>query len=226
MLQRLIPYTLRGFIYYQGESDDYKPQMYQKLLTRLIRHWREDWQDQTLPFLMVQLPMHRYKADPDYKHWCLIREAQMNTFETIKNTGIAVVLDCGEFNEIHPKDKTPVGERLELQALCHVYKLISEQEAFGPVFKTFEYKESGIELSFDYTEQGFLIKGEPRGLEIAGEDKNFVKAEVEIRGSKIYIFSSEIVKPMYARYCWTNYGEVTIFGKNGIPLAPFRTHKM
>jgi sialate O-acetylesterase len=226
MLQRLIPYTLRGFIYYQGESDDHKPLMYQKLLTRLIRQWREDWEDQTLPFLMVQLPMHRYKADPDYKHWCLIREAQMNTFETIKNTGIAVALDCGEFNEIHPKDKTPVGERLELQAMYHVYKQVSEQEAFGPVYRSYEYKEAGIELCFDYTEQGFLIKGEPGGLEIAGEDKNFVKAEVEIRGSRIYIFSSEIVKPMYARYCWTNYGEVTIFGKNGIPLAPFRTHNM
>lgn len=226
MLQRIIPYTLRGFLYYQGESDDHKPTMYQKLLTRLIRQWREDWEDQTLPFLIVQLPMHRFKQDPDWKNWCLIREAQMNTYQTIKNTGIAVILDCGEFNEIHPKDKTPVGERLALQALYQVYEKMAQKDVFGPIYKSFEYKDSGIELSFDYSEDGFKIIGEASGFEIAGEDKNYVDAVVDIRGSKIFLSSPEIEKPRYARYCWTNYGEVTVFGKNELPLAPFRTdHK-
>jgi len=223
MLQRIMPYTLQGFLFYQAESDDHKPRIYQKLLTRMIQQWREDWEDHTLPFLMVQLPMHRYKADPDKKNWCLIREAQMNTFQTVKNTGIAVVLDCGEFNEIHPKDKVPVGERLELQALYHVYHKISEQEAFGPIYKAFEYKDLGIEFSFDYAEKGFMIKGEAGGFEIAGEDKNYIEADVEIRGSKIFVSSVKVMNPMYARYNWINYGEVTIYGKNEIPLAPFRT---
>lgn len=223
MLQRIMPYTLRGFLFYQGESDDHKPGIYQKLLTGMIRQWREDWEDNTLPFLMVQLPMHRYKADPDFKNWCLIRETQMNTYQTIKNTGIVVALDCGEFNEIHPKDKVPVAERLELQALYHVYHKINEQEAFGPVYKAFEYKDGGIELSFDYAEKGFILIGEAGGFEIAGEDKDYIEADVRIIGSKIFVSSAKVMNPMYVRYCWTNYGEVTIYGVNGIPLAPFRT---
>lgn len=222
MLERIMPFTLRGFIYYQGESDDMKPVIYQKLLTRMIRLWRDDWEDQTLPFLFVQLPMHRYEYDKDLKHWCYLRESQMNTFQTVKNTGIAVILDCGEFNEIHPKDKIPVGERLALQAMYQVYHLRNEKEAFGPIYKTFEYKEGGIELCFDYAEEGLCIKGEASGFEIAGEDGNFVNAETEIRGSKIFLSSPEIINPVSARYCWTNYGDVTIFGMNGLPLAPFR----
>ncbi|WP_033165595.1 sialate O-acetylesterase [Clostridium sp. KNHs205] len=223
ILKRLVPYTLRGFIYYQGESDDHKPDMYQKLLTRLIKQWRSDWRDQTLPFLLVQLPMHRYKDTQDFKNWCLIREAQMNTFQTVKNTGIAVTLDCGEFNEIHPKDKKLVGERLAQQALYHVFHKSSEKEAFGPVYRSFEYLEGGIELSFDYAQEGFEVRGEYNGFEIADDELNYQPAQYEIRDSKIFVYSNQIVKPEAVRYCWTNYSEVALFGKNGIPLAPFRT---
>ncbi|TAH67499.1 MAG: sialate O-acetylesterase [Anaerolineaceae bacterium] len=223
MLQRIMPYTLSGFIYYQGESDDHKPHFYQKLLTRLIRQWREDWEDDRLPFLFVQLPMHRYEADPDYKHWCLIREAQMRTYQTVKNTGIAVILDCGEFNEIHPKDKAPVGERLALQALYNVYERLEEEKAFGPIYKNFIYNNGGIELYFNYAEDGFIVQGHASGFEIAGEDKQYKKAHASIRNNTIFLKSEDVINPVYARYCWTNYGEVNIFGTNGIPLAPFRT---
>jgi len=222
MLRRVMPYTLAGFIYYQGESDDHKPQMYQKLLTRMIKQWREDWEEDNLPFIMVQLPMHQNKEDADLKNWCLIREAQMNTYRTIKNTGIAVILDCGEFNEIHPKDKIPVGERLALFALYQVYHKAREEEAFGPMFRSLEYKEDGIELSFDHAEHGFIVKNEVKGFEIAGEDNVFKDADVTIRGTIILVSSKEISKPIAVRYCWTNYSEVTVYGVNGIPLAPFR----
>ncbi len=223
MLQRIMPYTLSGFIYYQGESDDHKPQFYQKLLSRLIRQWREDWEDDTLPFLFVQLPMHRYEADPDYKHWCLIREAQMRTYETVKNTGIAVILDCGEFNEIHPKDKVPVGERLALQALHHVYDELEEDKVFGPIYQSLIHKDNGIELFFKYAKDGFIVRGCPSGFEIAGEDKQYKEAKAIVRDNTIFLKSEEVTNPVYARYCWTNYGEVSIFGTNNIPLAPFRT---
>jgi len=223
MLQRIMPYSIRGFLFYQGESDDHKPEIYQKLLTRMIQQWREDWENNSLAFIMVQLPMYRNEADEDFKHWCLIREAQMNTFQTIKNTGIAVAIDCGVFNDIHPKDKSPVGERLALQALYHVYEKIDEQKAFGPIYKTFEYKDGKIELSFDYVDNGFVVKGETYGFEIAGDDRNYIEADIEISASKIIVSSAKVINPMYARYCWTNYGEVTIYGRNGIALAPFRT---
>lgn len=284
MLQRVMPYTLRGFLYYQGESDDHKPKMYERLFREMIAKWREDWEDISLPFLMVQLPMHRYAADPDYKHWCLIREAQMRVFETVKNTGIAVILDKGEFNEIHPKEKEAVGERLALQAMWLVYGLCTKKRAFGPIFR--EAVPCGRELlvCFDFAEDGFAVRagkekaeagrsggdaacgagivpggdaicgagivpngnaacgadtasGEDAasgrnfaaaGFELAGADKKFVPAWVSVdenRAGVLRLSAKEVEKPMYARYCWTNYGEVNYFGKNGLPMAPFRTSR-
>jgi len=255
MLQRVMPYTLRGFLYYQGESDDHKPKMYERLLRELIIKWREDWEDINLPFLMVQLPMHRYAADPDYKHWCLIREAQMRVFETVKNTGIAVTLDLGEFNEIHPKEKEAVGERLALQAMWLVYGLCTKKRAFGPTFKDVVPCGGELLISFECAEDGFEIRtnGIPgrsaleaasdreseskengshltssAGFEIAGADKKFVPAEaVRDAGQKniLWLSAEEVDEPIYARYCWTNFGEVNYFGKNGLPMAPFRTSR-
>lgn len=224
MLMRVCPYTMRGFLYYQGESDDHRPRTYYTLLTKLITLWREKWQDDEMPFIAVQLPAFKYKYDRDHKHWCLIREAQMRAFKTIKNTGIAVILDCGELDNIHPTDKKPVGERLCLQAEKLVYGM--DVKAFGPMYKSFEYKDGGIEISFDYVEEGFVIKDNKAvGFEIAGEDKEFYTAEAEICGSRIFISSENVKEPMYARYNWLNYPEVTVFNETGIPLAPFRTSR-
>ena len=167
--------------------------------------------------------MHRYKADPDFKNWCHIREAQMKVFNTVKNTGIAVALDKGQFDEIHPVYKLPIGHRLALQALYGVYGFENlEGEAFGPMYKDCLYRGNEIELRFDHC-QGFKIDGEAKGFEIAGEDKEFKPADVKIEGDKIIVSSSEVKEPLYVRYNWTNYAEVTVFGVNGLPLAPFRT---
>ncbi|MGN1179842.1 MAG: sialate O-acetylesterase [Suilimivivens sp.] len=225
MLKRIAPYTLRGFIYYQGESDDHKPGSYFQLFTRLIRQWRDDFMDDSLPFLLVQLPMHRYQHDPDTKSWCIIREAQMKAFDTVKNTGIAVIIDCGQFHEIHPQNKKPVGKRLAMQALYQVYHLMEEKDVFGPVYQDFLYREGGMEISFRHAKDGFLVKGELSGFEIAGEDQVFYPAKAVISGgNKIFLSSKEVKEPVMARYLWTNYGEVTLFGVNGLPVAPFRTH--
>lgn len=226
MLQRVMPYTLRGFLYYQGESDDHKPRMYERLFREMIAKWRADWDDTSLPFLMVQLPMHRYAADPDYKHWCLIREAQMRVFETVKNTGIAVILDHGEFNEIHPKEKEAVGERLALQAMYLVYGLCTKRRAFGPVYRSAVRRGTELLVSFDYAEDGFVVRADGAGFELAGADKSFVpaKAVQDASYANVLRLSAEgVAEPVYARYCWTNYGEVNYFGRNGIPMAPFRT---
>ncbi len=221
MLMRICPYTIKGFTYYQGESDDHRPDTYYKLFSRLIRQWREDWQDDTLPFLMVQLPMFKYKHDPDYKHWAKIREAQYRVFQTVKNTGIAVILDKGELDNIHPTDKKPVGERLCLQAEKLVYGM--EADAFGPMYRTLIYKDGGVELLFDHAEKGFDIRGEICGFEIAGADKKFYEAKAQVQGSSIFVSSEEVSEPKFVRYNYINYGSVSVFGKNGIPLAPFRT---
>lgn len=225
MLKRIAPYSLRGFLYYQGESDDHRPRDYYALFTRMIRQWREDFQDEDLPFMLVQLPMHRYQHDPDTKSWCLIREAQMKAYRTLKNTGIAVIIDCGQFHEIHPVNKKPVGSRLALQALAQVYHLIPKEKAFGPVYRDFLYRDGGMEISFFYAQDGFKIKGELAGFELAGAEGRFYPARAEItKENKIFLSAKEVADPVMARYLWTNYGEVTLFGANGLPAAPFRTH--
>ena len=225
MVCRNNPYALAGFIYYQGESDDHKNTTYYKLLKKLIEQWRNDWEDDSLPFYIVQLPMHMERGDKDHKHWCKIREAQYRVHKTTANTGLAVILDCGEYGNIHPTNKKPVGERLALQALYHTYKKLDETKAYGGFYKSHTYEKGGMMLHFDYITDGFEVKGDNITLfEIAGEDKKFVTAKAEIINNKIFIKSNEIKIPVYARYNWTNFGEVTLFSKSsGIPLAPFRT---
>ncbi len=226
MLKRVCPYTVAGFIYYQGESDDHKPTIYYKLLKLLIEQWRTDWEDDSLAFMLVQLPMFLNRGEEDHKRWCYIREAQMRVHETTKNTGIAVILDKGEYGNIHPVDKQPVGERLALQALYHTYNTIPANEAYGPVYKSCDYVDGGMLVSFDYAWDGIELCGEkPIGFEIAGADKKYVEADAEIRGDKIFVKSDKVAAPVYLRYNWTNYGDVTLFGRNGIPVAPFRTSR-
>ncbi len=224
MIMRICPYTVKGFLYYQGESDDHKPDSYYKLFTNLIALWREKWGDDELPFIITQLPMFRYAHDVDKKHWCVIREAQMRAFKTVKNTGIAVITDCGELDNIHPTDKVPVGERLCLQAEKLFYGM--DVDAFGPIFRTAVAKDGGFELYFDHAEGGFDVKTETiDGFEIAGEDGEFKPAQAEIAGETIFVKCSEIAEPASVRYDWSNYIVPSLYGKNNIPVAPFRTDR-
>ncbi len=241
MLKRVMPYTLKGFLYYQGESDDHQPRLYDKLFARMIRQWREDWGDDELPFLFVQLPMHRYKQDPDFKHWCFIREAQDRVYRTIRNTGMACAIDQGEFNEIHPKKKSVVGERLYYQALEKAYGMECA-EAEGPEFSWAEPGEGELILHFRGAEGGFLWGPEPTEkelkpgeknvlFEIAGEDGVYVpvdcwNAQEGPEGTVVILKSGKIPQPRFGRYLWTNYKSGGfLYGKNGMPLPPFRTDR-
>nr|WP_294493993.1 sialate O-acetylesterase [uncultured Anaerosporobacter sp.] len=224
MLSRVSPYTLRGFIYYQGEQDDCKPTIYGKMLRLLISQWRNDWKDDTLPFLLVQLPMFINQEEEDKKNWPQIREHQMITHQIIKNTGIAVIPDLGEYNNIHPLEKEEVGRRLALQAFYHVYGM--EVPAYGPIYKNRIIRENSIELHFEHANDGFLVKGDSIiGFEIAGANKEYVSATATIEGNRIFVSSDEVTEPRYVRYNWTNYGPVTLYGKNGIPMSTFRTDR-
>lgn len=223
MISRVCPYTLRGFLYYQGEEDDHKPATYYDLLSALIRQWRMDWKEDALPFLLVQLPIFQNDGEADYKNWPLIREAQMRAYQTIKNTGIAVALEQGEYGNIHPTRKEVVGKRLALQAFYQVYHICSKKEAFGPIYRDYFIEGSKITLLFDYCSDGFVQNGRVQGFELAGENQKYYPADFVIEGDRIILSSSEVPFPKYAHYCWTNYQEIALFGKNGIPLAPFRT---
>lgn len=242
MLKRVMPYSLKGFIYYQGESDDHLPHLYRKLFTRMIEQWREDWRDDSLPFIFAQLPMHRYKQDPDFKNWCLIREAQNRVYDTVKNTAMTCIIDQGAYNDIHPKKKQTVGERMGSQALELAYGIENVAGAAGPLFDYAERGDGELILHFKNGDRGFQVTeisspaerpgydrtappAESLGFEIAGEDGKYVPAAVKIRGDRIHVSAPGIAVPVYARYLWTNYGDVAVYGANGIPLAPFRTDR-
>ena len=226
MVSRICPYTVRGVLWYQGESDDHRPEVYYDLMSALISHWRNIWHSDEMAFLIVQLPMFRYCEDPDTKRWAYIREAQMKLFRTIKNTGIAVVLDCGEFNNIHPADKSVVGHRLYLQAMSEVYGLMDRSETMPPVLGTYEVRRGNTMVVYLDNPSGGLEgnDGLKDGFELAGADGVYYSADsVEIFGNQIHIRCEKVKSPVNVRFKWTNYAEVGLFGSNGIPLAPFRT---
>ncbi len=232
MLKRVMPYSLKGFIYYQAEEDDHKPYIYGELFEALIECWRRDWRDESLPFIFVQLPMFSDFGAEDFKNWPFLREAQAKVFNTVKNTGMAVALDMGEFGNIHPIDKKPVGDRLANQALYQVYSQASEEEAFGPIYKDYMIDNDKVYIQLEHVFDGLSCEnGEITGFEIAGKDRVYYPATAMLLAdeetnnaftAQLVISCDKVKKPVYARYCWTNYSEVTLFGGNGIPVAPFR----
>lgn len=243
MLLRVCPYSLRGFLYYQGESDDHKPDLYAKLLTELIREWRESWQEEELPFLFVQLPMFINKQEADHGNWAVIRKQQETVANTVSNTAMAVILDRGEFDNIHPTEKKPVGERLAKLALAKVYG--RQIAAEGPKLAGYQVVEGRVRIQFANVEEGLLyredrefaksrfeyIPMEPSttvismtGFEIAGIDRKYVPAELVVDKAEITVFSNHVKEPHFIQYGWHNYSPVTIFNSEGFPLAPLQLH--
>ena len=248
MVARILPYTLKGVIWYQGESDDHKPSFYYKLFRSLIDNWRTDWKDEDLPFVFVQLPVHRYEADPDFKHWCLVREAQAKVGATVRNAWLTSAFDLGQYSDIHPVAKKVLAERMEKNALANVYQLIPSLDAAAPQIEGcypgegqlvltfsnaplgFEVREDEIRLE-EYKKmeanQGKAVSTEFTGFEISGSDGAWYPAKFALGGTDgklntIILCSDKVSRPVAARYGWYNYGPVTIYGKNGLPLCPFR----
>lgn len=226
MISRVAPYTLAGVLWYQGESDEHRPGSYYTLMRSMIENWREVWHDDGLPFLIVQLPMFKYAEDADTMSWAVIREAQMKLFRTVRNTGLAAALDCGEFNNIHPIDKAPVGHRLCLQAMSEVYGLMDRSETLPPFFGDISRSDDSITVILKNC-SGLEVKGSCEGdFELAGADGIYHAADrADISGDRITLSSSKVPVPVNVRYLWRNYAEVHIFGANGLPLLPFRTDR-
>jgi len=213
---------LQGFLYYQGESDDHLPDLYEKLFRELILQWRRDWGDMSLPFVYVQLPAHRYKADPDKKNWPIIREAQQRVADSLSHAYYVVTMDQGEFNEIHPKRKSIVGKRLANAALAEVYHK-NDVIWMAPVLNYAEIQGEKLIVHLKNVKNELKIDGKAQNFEIAGVDCNFYPADVSIEGDTIELTSAKVPQPAYGRYMWMNYCEVNVWGEEGIPLAPFRT---
>jgi len=217
MLKQVIPAALTGVLFYQGEEDTARTRRYDLLLSSFIRRLRELFGDEELPFLNVQLPMWiDAAAERDSMTWPPLRLAQQTVARQVRRTGLAVLLDQGEYDNIHPTNKRVVGERLGDCALRVIY---GQEAPVSPEARG-KYTENGVMhilLSAPVTDRG---EGEFL-MEIAGEDGVFHPADTVINGAEILLSSPLAPRPVRARYAWRDYAVVRLFGENGLPLSPF-----
>jgi sialate O-acetylesterase len=226
MVRRIAPFAMKGFLYYQGEEDWDRADDYAELMCYLIGQWRGDWGNRDMPFLFVQLPMYATKEECDAglensKQWCIIRENQYKVSRFVANTGMAVIIDRGEFDNIHPLDKQTVGFRLALQALKKAYG--RESPADGPVFRKAENEGGAIRVYFANAEIGLESRGELEGFEVAGEDGRYYKADAKIEGGTVCASSDKAAAPVRVRYAWIKWGPTPLYAKNGLAAMPFRS---
>lgn len=219
MIRRIVPYTLRGVLYYQGESDDHLPEGYYTMLCALIAQWRQDFRDAELPFILAQLPIYGFADELEKDNWCPIRAAQALAAKTLGHVSLAVLLDCGVLGDIHPKEKREPARRFYLQALKYVYQL-EDADCDAPQCRAAYMDEGVVQLEIDHVGDGLTAKHDG-GFELCGADGGWQPAAAEIRGGAIFVQSDAVPFPTAVRYAWRNYLEPSVFGKNGLPLAPF-----
>ncbi|MCF7863445.1 MAG: cellulase family glycosylhydrolase, partial [Kiritimatiellales bacterium] len=215
----LQPFAIRGVIWYQGEgnSQNWLADGYGGTLSALVDSWRQQWGWADLPFLIVQLP--RYNAG-DWNDWPAVRAAQAQVARDLPGVELAVTIDCGAENQIHPPDKEPVGERLALLAQAKVYG--QTVECSGPVFQSSEIKDGAVLVELAFADGMSFSGGIARGFEICRPDGQFVPAQAEIMyDGRVRISSPAVPSPIGARYGWFNWGEVSLVNTQGLPAAPF-----
>ncbi|HEU4904053.1 MAG TPA: sialate O-acetylesterase [Flavisolibacter sp.] len=223
MIAPLTNYTIKGFNWYQGESNAGRPEEYARLQPAMIRDWRQKWKTPAAPFFFVQLPgFMEMNYLPTESSWASFREAQTKSL-SLPNTGMAVAIDLGEWNDIHPDRKKEVGERLALQAMKVAY---GEKNlvAAGPLYQSSQKEGNRITLSFSNVGSGLITNDgeEPGEFAIAGADKKFVWAKAKIEGDKIIVWSDEVQNPVYVRYAWAdNPVNPNLYNKEGLPASPF-----
>jgi len=222
MLYPIIPFGIKGAIWYQGESNAGRAYQYRALFQSMIEDWRVRWGMDYFPFLFVQLANYMdIPEEPKEDNWAELREAQTMALR-LPNTGMAVTIDIGEMFDIHPRNKQDVGHRLALAARKFAY---GENIAYsGPLYKSMEINGNDIEISFDHVGKGLQMKGEKlTGFQIAGKDKKFYWAKAQIVGGEVFVSSDKVKVPVAVRYGWAINPECNLYNKNGLPASPFRT---
>lgn len=230
MIHPLIPYSIKGVLWYQGESNRLEPQKYTELLPAMVKDWRTRWNIGDFPFYYVQIAPYMYDNDNEvfntYKNSSFIREAQLTCLDLIPNSGIAITMDIGDDYCIHPPKKKEVADRLLFNALSQTYGF-ETIDGTSPVYESMDVKEGGIELKFKGADTGLFAYGELEGFEIAGDNKIFYPAEAKfVDGARAVMVSSEKVpNPVAVRYAWRNWIEGTLFDTNLLPASSFRTDR-
>ena len=218
MVAPVTPYTIKGVIWYQGESNSklaFAP-MYARLFPALIADWRAQWREGNFPFLFVQISS--FTSDPT-EAWAIIREAQRRSL-SVENTAMAVTIDIGDPDNVHPPDKQTVGARLALAARALAYG--ESVEYSGPLFRQAAPEADGIRIWFDHAARGLVAKGGAlQGFEIAGDDGRFATATARIDGETIVVSNPQVTDPKHVRYGWANAPAVNLFNSEGLPASPF-----
>jgi sialate O-acetylesterase len=223
MIAPLIPFAIKGVVWYQGESNAERAYQYRALLQTMIRDWRSRFGVGDFGFHIVSLANYREVfAAPRDSDWAELREAQAMAAKALPNCGIAMAIDIGEAADIHPRDKQEVGRRLALSALAITYG--KKIEWSGPWYKSMKITRKGITLSFDHAQSGLIAKGdELAGFAIAGEDRRFIWADAVIDGKTVLVSSPAVAKPVAVRYGWDANPTCNLFNKENLPAVPFRT---
>ena len=225
VLKSHLGYTIRGAIWYQGESNAGRAYQYRELFPLMISNWRQEWGQGDFPFYWVQLAdFYDEKPEPTESAWAELREAQTMTMAKLPHTGEAVIIDIGEGKDIHPKNKVDVGRRLARWALANEYSVVVPYHS--PQYKSMEKLGEKIVLTFDHADGGwrpFDVK-QPVGFAVAGEDKKFVWADATILpDGRIEVSSSVVANPVAVRYAWADNPVCNMFTTAGLPMTPFRT---
>jgi sialate O-acetylesterase len=223
MISPLLPYAIKGATWYQGESNSGRAGQYRSLLSTMIRNWRDGWGVGDFPFLIVQLAPYMAKsAEPEESGWAALREAQWQVTQVVPNAALAVITDVGEENDIHPKKKQPVGERLAIAARKIAYG--ENVVGSGPSLKSVKIADGKAIVSLDNVGKGLEARGDKlTGFALASADKKFYFADATIAGATVVVSSPKVPAPAYVRFGWANFPEVNLFNKDGLPAVPFRT---
>lgn len=253
MIRPLQPYRIRGVLWYQGEANTNQPDDYKARFSVLIRGWRKDWAQGPFPFLFVQLaPYQKMVSSPQESQWAALREAQLQTWQSVENTGMAVITDWGHETDIHVKQKQPVGERLALLARKRVYG--EPVVASGPLFKKLDLRDGKAIVHFSELGTGLRVRrmvveswmtdarngtggalhvakdddqsaaeSALTGFTIAGADRIFHNATAGLEGETVIVSSPLVTAPVAVRYGWADYPTGNLFNKEGLPASPFRS---
>ena len=218
MIYPLIPFTIKGFIWYQGEANRKNPAQYTKLFPAMISSWRTLWEQGDLPFYYVQIAPFSWGKNNEW-----LRASQLKVMQTLPNIGMAVTMDIGESTCIHPAQKLVVGKRLAYWALAKDYGFETVQYS-GPIYKSMDIENGRVTLHFDYAPLGVCTMGkELTGFVIAGADKQFYKAKTVLKKGELTVWSEEVLNPVAVRYAWEPFIIGTLFNTAGLPASSFRT---
>jgi len=223
MLAPIAPLSITGALWYQGEQNSERGFQYRRVLPAMIEDWRRLFGQGDFPFYIVSLPAFRHRSEtPTDDTWAETRESQALTAATVRNSCLAVTIDTGDPDNIHPKDKLPVGERL---AFCALAKRYGKNVVYsGPTLASVERLPNSIRLHLANTDGGLVVKGAKlEEFTIAGEDRKWYWADAHIEGDTIVVSSPSVPNPKEVRYAWQSNPAATLFNGAGLPAVPFRT---